>query len=557
MIDKPDSPHTLGLELEGPILKMVQLTLIKGKPHLNRLFEIVVDPDNQLKSSVIITEDSNKKKEESDVNPLYIAAKETPLTDLNLRELINQHLVTTCLNGSQTIVRNFEIKLKKERDILAALPFQVEPILPFAFESAVIDKITIAKTVDGTELTIFAAKKDHIKKHIEQWKSIRIEPEVVSSESVALLSFSNHFFSSKSAYFIVYFAKNHITCSLIKNKKLIASQSTFINESHANDVEPLANDTVRLLYALSKQMKGQDVLDVLYLGDLTHHEDLLKTLHAKLNKQRAELNLDPNFAIGEFELQKFAVPLGLALSTLSRNEDLINFRQQELTYPDPWKHLKKPLAFYMLIGLCLAISFHFFGKAYLNTYEDEIKNEYVSLLSGMNKPYSAFEAEYLTKFPHEAKEFDEIVNVQLLTSDELNNRLSFLYNELQASPDMFPLFPNIPRVSDVLAWLSNHPNVVERDAENNITSALIQLESFTYTMVKKPENAKKQEKYQVKVEFEFNTATPKLAREFHDALIAPNNLLDPKGEVKWSSNRGKYKTSFYLKDKTVYPTNRF
>ena len=57
----------------------------------------------------------------------------------------------------------------------------------------------------------------------------------------------------------------------------------------------------------------------------------------------------------------------------------------------------------------------------------------------------------------------------------------------------------------------------------------------------------------MKVELEFSTATPKLAREFHDALIAPNQIVDPKGEVKWSSNRGKYRTSFFLKDKTLYP----
>ena len=61
-------------------------------------------------------------------------------------------------------------------------------------------------------------------------------------------------------------------------------------------------------------------------------------------------------------------------------------------------------------------------------------------------------------------------------------------------------------------------------------------------------------KYQVKVDLEFSTSSPRIAREFHDSLIAPNDLIDPKGEVKWSSNRGKYRTSFYLKDKTQYLT---
>jgi type IV pilus assembly protein PilM len=36
-------------------------------------------------------------------------------------------------------------------------------------------------------------------------------------------------------------------------------------------------------------------------------------------------------------------------------------------------------------------------------------------------------------------------------------------------------------------------------------------------------------------------------------LIAPNELVDPKGEVKWNANKGKYRASFFLKDKTAYP----
>jgi len=60
---------------------------------------------------------------------------------------------------------------------------------------------------------------------------------------------------------------------------------------------------------------------------------------------------------------------------------------------------------------------------------------------------------------------------------------------------------------------------------------LLQIENLSYSMVKRPELTKKQERYQVKVELEFTSPTPKLAREFHDALIAPNDLVDPKGDI--------------------------
>jgi len=553
MIDKPDSSHTLGLELQGKNLKMVQLSLIKGKPKLIRLFEFEIDQENNLKTQFEKT--NTQDIESDDVKRLYIAKHD--FKDLDLERLTNTNLVSTCLNGTQTIVRSLEIKLKKERDIIAALPYQVEPILPFSYENGVVDKINVDQTADGTSLTILAARKDIIKQHIESFQNIQIEPEVITSESSALVSFANHFVIPNPVYFIIYFANLHITCSLVKNGKLIASQTCFLKSGLENTLEIHVNDVTRILYALSKQTRGVDVKDVLYLGDVVKNKNLVTSLELKLNKNSCSLQPDLNFDLSTVELQKFAIPLGLALNTLQSTENRINFRQEELSFPNPWKHLKKPLGIYLVLGALLAVSFHFFGQAYLNVYEDEIKTEYVALLGGMNKPYSEFENEYFLKFPSEAKnEYGEITPIIELSQNDINNRLNFLYKELQSSPESFPLFPNVPRVSDVLGWLSNHPNVVEKDDLNDTKNPLIQLESFSYTMLKRPDQTKKQEKYQVKVEFEFNTATPKLAREFHDALIAPNEIVDPKGEVKWSSNRGKYKTSFFLKDKTIYPSTR-
>ena len=109
-------------------------------------------------------------------------------------------------------------------------------------------------------------------------------------------------------------------------------------------------------------------------------------------------------------------------------------------------------------------------------------------------------------------------------------------------------------MSDILGWLSRHEAIVGLD-EKGETEHRLQIENFSYVMVKRPQQGKKQEKYQVKVELEFTSPKPKWAREFHDALINPNDWVDPKAEVKWSSNHGKYKTSFFLKDKTVYPSS--
>ena len=180
-------------------------------------------------------------------------------------------------------------------------------------------------------------------------------------------------------------------------------------------------------------------------------------------------------------------------------------------------------------------------------YEETlVKQEYLKLLSVLHKTYD----EYEMQLP--VNETEKAESIEGLSVDQLKTRLNIIEKEIQAIPQIFPLQPNVPLVSDVLAWLSTHNSFVQKEGAGSKDS--LRIESLSYTMVKRPEPSKKQEKYQVKIELEVSSPTPKSAREFHDALIEPNDFVDPKGEVKWSSSRDRYKTSFFLKDKTIYPT---
>jgi len=535
-----NSVKTLGLEFSDHALKIAFLSYEKGKFELKNVLKIPLEKN----------EGDLQVLSFSDVKRFYIENAKIKEEDSDLKDLMDKSLVSTALSQEEVLVRPLEIKLKKKKDIEAALPFQAETLLPFPLDVCLIDKITLGQSNESTNLTLFVTKKEHLKKHLAKWQLLQIEPEIVTSESLALTSFANRFLPSLTHYFIVSFKEKNTSVSLIKEKKLVASQACSFDENEENHL----NEITRIIYSLSKQAKGANISDVLILGadpkTTAHFEKAL----AKINKVSCSLEQSDEFSLSESELKAFAIPIGLSIAALEKEK--INFRQEELSFPDPWKHLKKPFICLFGLSFFLAFAFYLFGNAYLGTYEDHIKKEYAALLSSMHKPYYAFEAEYLTKFPNPALQEGEFPLIKELSQDDLNGRLKFLYQELQAAPDLFPLFPNIPRVSDVLGWLSTHPQIVSIDPITGNKIALIQLEAFSYSMLKRPEQSKKQERYQVKVEFEFSTETPKLAREFHDALIAPNSIVDPKGEVKWSSNRGKYKTSFFLKDKTVYPSSR-
>lgn len=564
MFDKPKAIHTLGLEKSSSSIKCAILTYRRKKPSLDKAFELELDP-----------------AETDNVNQLYISEK-----GKELKASLEKNLVVTGINANETLVRPLDVKLKKEKDIDAVLGFQIEPLLPYPVENAQADKIILSKDAEGSHLTVIAIRKDHFAQHLEQWHAFNVEPEVISCVPDALANFAKIFAKSETPLFVIHLGTSHTVCVLVNEGKLIATQAIAFGldqlaEAIGKDKqleltsakaymlkmnislpleEPLPAfsqtlDTLRLeitrtLYALAKQIKGKEVPDILLTGEGASIGNLAATLCQNLNKNLLTPQENPNFPLTTSGLQSFAIPIGLALSVLPNATDQINFRQNEFAYPNPWKRLKGPLAIYFGLTLFVALALYLFGSAYQTYQENKLKIQYLELLRVMNKPFSEFEKELSgTKSTNKVP-----LKVKQLTQDDLKARLAVLQKEIQATPQVYPLLPNVPLVSDVLAWLSTHPSIVGKQQPGENAPEAIQIDSFSYTLVKRPELTKKQEKYQVKVEIEFSSPTPKMAREFHDALIAPNEFVDPKAEIKWNSNRDSYRASFFLKDKTVYPS---
>lgn len=496
---------------------------------------------------------------------------------------IHHPIVTTGIEGKETLIRPLRLPLVKEKDIEEALSFQAEPLLPYAVDQAYLAYQIISKTADSTDLTLLAVRKEAIQTHLEPWQALQIEPEKIVCIPSALCEFGCTYFSNEKAFLILHVHHQEMTCVLIKEGKLWASFAhsegfNLLLEAQMNEglavlpqiesewkaieqqkegalseaLKRMQKEVTKMGYALAKECITGSIEGILITGEVAYHEGLSQILIRHLNIPLLTCQSVREYS--SYDLNYYAVPIGLAISSLPNSVQKIDFRQQELSYPYPWLRLKIPIALYFVAILLLSFSFYFFGQQYLHYQESQIKQNYIDLLASINKSHNDFELAFVAKNLKAHEPFDgEIPKIEQLGKEDFSQRLTFLQKELQASPDSFPLFANIPRVTDILAWLSQHPAVVSID-ENGNPQTKLQIENFNYTMLKRPQQGKKQEKYQVKIELEFTSPTPKWAREFHDALITPNDWIDPKGEVKWNSNRGKYKTSFFLKDKTVYPS---
>lgn len=496
------------------------------------------------------------------VKPLYIDEKNP-----KFQYWLENDLVVSALSGEDVLVRPMDIKLTKQKEIDQVLYFQAEPLIPFPIDDTVVDRIIMGRDKEGTALTLLAVPGEKLQYHLDELSQVGIEPEVVTSEQAALSAYLQTIIpqddsADLKAQILICLESDHTTCILNKKGRLAAAQTIPIGCQNLKSVaseenkqelkeafEGLRNEITRVVYALGKQLRGEELSGIVITGEGANWGSLGKDLTSNLQKPLIVVRPLKGLTLEQQNL--FATPLGAALTGLPHFKDQVNFRQNKYRFSNPLKRFKKALFVYGLVALGLAGAAYFSGLQYLGYQEDKVRENYVQMLARIKRPFNEVEGLYLKKDPTDPS---LVKDVKQLPIYEITKRLDFLEKEIHSAPALFPLFPNVPRVSDVLAWLTSHPHVVlKEDGKENIES-LVQIESLSYMMTKRPELNKKSERYQVKVELELTAMSPKEAREFHDALISPNDMVDPKAEVKWNATKGRYRTSFFLKDRTVYPS---
>lgn len=564
MFNRPSATFPLGLEQDGKLLRGALLTHSKGKPVIERVFDAPLEIAEPVACVLA---------------PIQSLSPPLP------RDRLRRALFVSGMPTEETLIRPLEVKLTKVRDIDAVLNFQAEPLIPYPIENAVLDRWILGQEGDHTLLSVLSVRKDHLQNHLSFYESIKIEPEVVSCYPAALATFARFFADVSEPAFVVHLARKTISCLLVDNGKVLAAHAVpmgseillepvralsdeqitaldFNNPNHpdiqrlANAADALRQSIVRAVFALTKQSRGKEVRKLLVTGEGASVGNLSDHLAQTLKKDLVAVPVPQESVVTAQQLTTYAVPIGLAYSALPApaNADQINFRCGEFTYPNPWRRLKKPMALYIACSLLLAFGIYAVSASMTSDQEQVIKQKYLQLLESMGKNHRAFELEMQGKTATpELLEKPANIPLQKLTPADMEARLSTLQRQIDSTPESFPLQPDIPKVSDVLAWMSTHEKVVAVDPKTGARTPLIQLENFNYTMTKRPDKTKPKEHYQVKVDLDFTSPDSKSAREFYDSLVEPNDIVDPKGDVSWSAGQGKYRVSFYLRDRTVYP----
>lgn len=503
-----------------------------------------------------------------------------------LLAVASKELIVTGIDPQQLLVRRLELQLKKEKDIEEVLQFQAEPLLPFPLDEGYLARTKVAETAEGVRLTLQAVRRDDLELHISHWHGCAIEPELVASVAHALATFLGLDRQARDEVELAFhFSVDQGCLALVHKGKLLAAQPLkmgwqMLLEAHRRDRRKvdlegslaseelleidftaleaggnphlqeaflqLQRELLRLSLGLYKQESISHRGRFFLTGELAQQVSFGKALAAGLGHLLTWIDPPESLALSKEEAHSYAIPVGLALTALPVESAQIDFRQGEMAYPHPWRRLRFAIASTLFLCLVAAASLWAFGSSYLDWKEESLRKDYLQLLETLQKDYGEVEKGMGgVSTLHSPSE---------LTASQIADRLRSIEQEMAKAPVSIALFPNVPRVSDLLVWLATHPLLVAEAApEAGETRSRLRIDGLNYKMVKRPDQNKPREKYQVQVEMEISSDSAKQARLFYDSLVAPNDMIDTRSEVKWTATGGKYRFSFFLKDKTVYP----
>lgn len=322
------------------------------------------------------------------------------------------------------------------------------------------------------------------------------------------------------------FDATEVTCALVQRGTVLDTRSVATPISPDSTIEaawPQFQEIARIIMAWQEKQILDATTQLLFTGSHARH---LKTVVADfLHRSVVEL------ASSEVSVSQGAIRL---LEKVGFYDTSLSFRDSSIEKAKRRQWLPVSV---LLVSAALLSAFlvNSIGVHFLNNRIAVLQKEYVELLHLVNVPT-----------PEEVPQ----------TLEGLSNRLTE-FDELFFTKDAYPHTPDLPSVSKTLEWLSGmaikaSEGKTSEGKANEGGDAPLELSTFNYTVVRRPDKAHPRERYQVRVDIEFSAPTAAKARRFHELLLSADSLVDTKQEVKWSLIASKWRASFFLKDATTY-----
>ncbi len=404
---------------------------------------------------------------------------------------LQRQFIVTGLHSNEILMRHLQLNLSSRSAIKSALPFQLEGLLPYPIEESILQSITTRLNKKETAVTVLSSPRKKITAHLNQWAQREIDPDFVSCVPTALYRFARHLFPQDDALIVFHLGHEQICAIIIAEGRLVEIVDT---------PSLLAEQQIDRLVAFCAQ-KAPEKTPVFFTGSRAESSSLRFQLEKRL-ASHFSLRLPPIERSSEIP---HAISIGLALDSLCSDNHSIQFR---ITPSEKIKtSRRRGLRHALTAGVCSFLSILLVGNISIGKQDKK-------LLMQLEK-----------SFPNGPTR----LRVALQNAER---------SLLRGKPPPVPVMQSWT-ASELLAWLSHHPKLQDEQ---------IALKRVHYGLEKYPRLASSKILPLVRVELELTTDSPRLARDFRQALLSDSKVIDQRRNIKWSNNESSYRAIFYLKN---------
>ena len=412
--------------------------------------------------------------------------------------------IATFLAAKDVILRSFSLPLIEKRKILATLPFQMESLI------AIPDNPIIAVSIHSisqktSSIKAFITSQALFFKHIESLESKGIDTHFVGCSISNLFRFVTWAVPKQEKGIVIHIGHQEMICLFYQESQLESAQSFSV------DLPSLKRNLEK--YQIFLMQKGWDTnCPYVLIEENPYAIDCKRIAEEVFGRNQVFLD-NPNYA-------QYALAIGSALEAMAEDGKQIEFSQKNFTTKKTKQRFFKKIIYY--IGTCAVLTLASF----------------IGVQTHLRAKQTALFAQMSLILPK------ELQKTQPKTIQEWQQRLLSWKKTLYTQKFPFPMLPTVPKVSDVLAWISAHPAFLNPQGK---LKEGIDILSIHYQMLNYPTVDQKNVPYNAQVEIEFTASTPRLAREFHEALLKENQMINTKKPVQWQVQGNKYRATFILK----------
>jgi len=457
----------------------------------------------------------------------------------------------SALPSLPTLCRQISLPHLQEKELEAALVDTLEQTVSVGVGESLVAYESHPSDDGSLTVTAYLAKKTAVQEHLSALSSLSIDPELVIPKAACLAAFIAHFALDGWQY-VIDIGIDEITAVLAFNGHVIESRSfvggsrTFASIEHPS---PEDDDHLRLIlqhlaeavFAYKERYGLEENVGLTITGNVLSFPLAATVIAEFVQAPLSQLHR----TVDDTSLLQCAAAAGAAFLSQpqSTKSSIPNFRIGEFAFARPLLHWKRPL---MALGLgCLvaASAIIWYGNLRSQQIVEEMRSDWkkITAVAHTTPDEVAKQTE---------SSLGNVTSVENAPSEQLLAMETWLLSSVERQTS-YPLQPDVPRLTDTIAWIAQQVDDTAKSVP--LSKEKFEIQSLRYQLVKHPSKSHPKERYQVRVDLEFSTPSVALARAFHDRLVTQNQCIDLASEVKWTPSNGKYRTSFFLKDKTHYP----